>query len=271
MAYLKNQGYEIDYVALTETGEVDLAHLQELLRQDTVLVSVCTVDSEIGILQPITKVAQIVSRYPHCVFHTDATQAIGKVPVCLDGIGLATFAPHKFYGLNGSGALIRKEAVQLEPQIHGGISTTPFRSGTPALALAAALQKALLLALQTREKRYKKAAVLNKRLRDFFKQYPGIRINSTCKSVPFILNLSIPGVKTEKIQQQLSEAGIYVATKSACCAPNTVSRPVYALTRDKKAALSTLRISLSHLTTDEELDIFMERFTEIYRTLEKRG
>ena len=115
-------------------GLVDLTQLKELLRQDTILVSVCYVDSEIGICQQVSKIAEIVSGYPHCFFHTDATQAVGKIPVSFEGIDLATFAPHKFFGVNGCGVLIKKECVMLEPQIHGGISTTPFRSGTPALA-----------------------------------------------------------------------------------------------------------------------------------------
>jgi len=96
-----------------------------------------------------------------------------------------------------------------------------------------------------------------------------MKINSTEHSTPFILNLSIKGVKAEIFQKELESFEIYVATKSACCAPNTVSRPVYALTKDRKAALSTLRISLCHLTTKDDIDMFLECFDKCYQKLVK--
>lgn len=267
IGYLQSQGFEVDYVNITESGLVDTEHLKKLLRDDTILVSICAVDSELGLRQEFEALAQMLSRYPHCLLHVDAAQAIGKVPLMLDGIDLVTVAPHKFYGLNGVGLLIKKERVLLEPQIHGGISTTPFRSGTPALGLVCSAQKALSLALAQQTERYKQVAELNTRLRQAFSRCPQVKINSTAQSVPFILNLSILGTKAELLQQALAEDGISVATKSACCAPNTVSRPVFALTKDKKAALSTLRISLSHLTTQQEIDTFLNSFNSALEKL----
>jgi cysteine desulfurase len=264
IAYLKDRGFEIDYVDIAADGSIDLTHLEQLLRPDTILASFAYVDSEIGILQPMKEIADILSRYPRCLFHSDATQAVGKIPVSFEGIDLVTFAPHKFYGLNGSGVLIKREEVQLEPQIHGGISSTPFRSGSPALALAASAEKALFIALEELGERYAHIKELNRMIRDAFSKYPGIRINSTARSVPHILNLSIPGVNTEELRQELEKHGIYIATKSACCAPGTVSRPVYALTGDKKASLATIRISLSHLTTKEDAERFIHCFDLVY-------
>lgn len=269
VAALQNSGYEVDYVNITADGLVDLNHLKELLRDDTILVSVCSVDSEIGLKQQTDKIAEILSGYPHCMFHTDATQAVGKILVNAENVDLMTFAPHKFYGLNGCGVLIRKEKVLLEPLIHGGISTTPFRSGTPALGLIASTAKALSLAVAERESRYEYVSELNRQLRLELKKYPKVRINSTENSVPFILNISIAGAKSEVFCSALAEHEIYLSTKSACCAPNTVSRPVYALTKDRKTALSTLRISLSHMTTREELQEFLSRFDECYKKLIK--
>ena len=271
LAYLQQQGFEIDYVDLTHDGLVDLDHLKTLLRSDTVLVSVCWVDSEIGLRQPIGEIAALLAERPHCFFHTDATQAVGKVPVSFEGVDLASFAPHKFFGLCGCGVLVRKEAVMLEPQIHGGISTTPFRSGTPALALAVAAEKALALAEAERDARYNAVETLSHRLREGVSSIAGIRINSTTASVPHILNISIPGVRTEAIQAQLAKQNIYVATKSACCAPGTVSRPVYALTHDRKSALSTLRVSLSHLTSANDIDAFLACLEGSLRNTINRG
>ena len=269
MAALQNRGFEVDYVGLTDSGLVDLDELRELLRDDTILVSVCAVDSEVGIRQQIGAIAGVLAQYPHCLFHVDATQAVGKVPLELDGVDLMTFAPHKFYGLNGCGVLIRKRDVLLEPQIHGGISTTPFRSGTPALGLIASTATALSLAVQAMPERYERVSELNRALRTALTRYPKVRINSTEQSVPFILNLSLLGAKSEPVQAALAEKGICLSTKSACCAPNTVSRPVFALTKDRKAALSTLRVSLSHLTTDAEIAEFLARFDECYRAMIK--
>lgn len=257
---LQNDGCEVDFVNLTEDGQIDLNHLKELIREDTILVSVCYVDSEVGTIQPIEEILKIVKTKAHCFMHVDATQAVGKIPVDFGGVDLMTFSGHKFYGINGCGVLLKKESIMLEPLIHGGISTTSFRSGTPALSLAASIEKALTLSVKDLNRRYEYVKAMNLKLREKLQEYSAIKINTPMESSPYILNLSIKGVNTNQLQNRLNEMEIYVATKSACCAPNTVSRPVYAMTKDRKLALSTLRISLSHLTTEVELESFLEGF-----------
>lgn len=269
VAALQNQGYEIDYAEIDDHGQTDLQSLKELLRDDTILVSVCAVDSEIGLRQPLDEIAQLLSGRPHCFFHVDATQAVGKIAVPLDGIDLVTFAPHKFYGINGCGVLVKKQGILLEPLIHGGVSTTPFRSGTPALGLIASTAKALSLAEEQREQRYRSVCAGNETLRRALKKYLKVRVNSNENSVPFILNMSILGAKAEIFLNEMAMQGICLSSKSACCAPNTVSRPVYALTKDRKAALSTLRVSLSHLTTEDEIAVFLDCFDACYRKFVK--
>ena len=257
---LLNDGYEVDFVDILENGQVDLVHLKELLREDTILVSICYVDSEVGVVQPIKEISELLYTYPNCFFHVDATQAVGKLPVDFRKVDLMTFSGHKFYGLNGCGVLLKKESIILEPLIHGGLSTTTFRSGTPMLALAAATEKALTLSMDQLEIRYNYVKQLNIKLRDAFVKYKDVRINSPKEGSPFILNISIKGINTSNLQRELGQYEIYVATKSACCAPNTVSRPIYAMTKDRKLALSTLRISLSHLTSIKDVDRFIECF-----------
>ena len=269
VAALQNEGYEIDFVDLLDNGEIDLEHLKELLRPDTILVSVSYVDSELGIKQPLEKIREVLTAYPNCFFHIDATQAIGKMPVNLEPVDLVTFTPHKFYGLNGCGILIKKEKVLLDPLIHGGVSTTAFRSGTPTLSLIVSTEKALALALPEMEERYAYVEELNKRLREKLSKYSNIHMNSPKEASPFILNFSVRGTSAAALQQNLEEAEIYVATKSACCTLNTPSRPVYAITKDRKLALSTLRISLSHLTTKQEIETFLEWFDKSYKKLIK--
>lgn len=269
VAALKNEGYEVDFVDVDEDGLVDIEHLEELLRADTILVSISYVDSELGIKQPVAEIGALLEKHPHCVFHVDATQAVGKVPVSFKGIDLVSFAPHKFYGLNGCGVLIKKEHIQLESLIHGGHSTTSYRSGTPMLALAASTEVALDLALTELESRYKYVEALNQKLKKGLEQYKNVHINSTKESIPFILNISLRGISSSAVQEELGKAEIYVSTKSACCIVNTPSRPVYALTKDRKLALSTLRMSLSHLNTMEEIDIFLKCFDSCCKNLVK--
>jgi len=267
LTYLQTQGYEIDLVDITKDGVVDLIHFKELLRKDTVLVTVCAVDSELGVIQPIDEIGKILKEYPDCYFHTDATQAIGKVEVPLQYVDCMTFTPHKFYGLNGCGILIKKGKVVLEPLFHGGTSTTIYRSGTPALALAAAMDKALEIALMHLPERCDAVKRMNEDLCKFLVSFNKVRINSTACSVPHIINLSVQGVRGGKFQEALELEGICVSVKSACSVPGSPSRPVYAVTGDKKNAMCSWRISLSHLTTKEELNYFQEAFTRCYSTL----
>ncbi|MBH1942213.1 cysteine desulfurase [Mobilitalea sibirica] len=267
LTYLQSLGYEIDLVDITEDGLVDINHLKELLRKDTVLVSICYVDSELGILQQIKDIGALLLNYPNCYFHTDATQAIGKVPVSFENIDLMTFTPHKFYGLNGCGVLIKRESVIIEPLIHGGSSTTLYRSGTPDLAMAAALCKALETALVQLEERFQYIRTRNEDLKQFFTTFSKVRINSTEYCIPHILNISIQGVKAVTFTDALEKEGICVSIKSACSVQNSPSRPVYAITKDRKNAMSSFRISLSHLTTEEEINIFKEVFTKCYHRL----
>lgn len=270
MGYLQNLGFEIEYVDINPDGLVDLEGLKSIMRDDTILVSICTVDSEIGLKQPIDKIGEIIHKYPHCYFHTDATQSVGKIPLNFEHADLVTFAPHKFYGLNGCGVLIKKEKILLEPLIHGGISTTAFRSGTPALNMIAATEKALQLSYENMNNRYEHVQYLNTKLRLAFKKYDKVKINSTENSVPFILNISLNKINTEIFKTNLEKEDIFLSTKSACCAPNTVSRPVYALTKNRQRSLSTLRISLSHLTKEEEIDVFLEKFDELLKNQQSR-
>lgn len=270
IGYLQDSGFEVDYAGIGRDGLVDLDNLKELLRDDTILVSICYVDSEVGITQQIDKIGEILKAYPHCCFHVDATQAVGKIPVSFKNADMVTFAPHKFYGLNGCGVLIKKEKIMLEPLIHGGISTTAFRSGTPALGMIASAEKALTLACENLEQHLSYVKNLNEKLRNALKKYPDVKINSNENSTPFILNISINRVNTEQFKTELENFDVYVSTKSACCAPNTVSRPVYALTKDRKRALSTLRISLSHLTGEEDIELFLDAFDKCYLKFAKR-
>ncbi|SFC47608.1 cysteine desulfurase family protein [Ruminococcus albus] len=258
LTYLQEQGWEIDLVNILPSGKIDLEHLKSLMRDDTVLCAVCAVDSELGTVQPISEISEIVKGYPNCVLHVDATQAIGKIKLDLTGVHTASFAPHKFYGLKGFGVLYKAKSIILEPLIHGGASTTIYRSGTPDAPAASACAAALKYAFNEIEERNSRVSELNQKLRDHFLENNMISINSPEDAVPHILNISVNGIKGEEMRRLLDEQGVCVSVKSACSVANTPSRSVMALFHDRKRALSSWRISLSHLTSDAELEKFIE-------------
>lgn len=264
---LRAQGYEIDLLDIGRNGKVDPAQLQALLRRDTVLVSVCAVDSELGAVQPIAEIAELLRGYPTCRLHVDATQAAGKTKLVCSGVDAMSFAPHKFYGLNGSGLLYKRRSTAMEPLIHGGASTTPYRSGTPALSLAAAAETALRLALSEQAERLAAVRAKNSALRKALAGYPRVCFNSPQDAVPHILNISVRGVRGAAFQKALDERGVCVSVKSACAADGQPSMAVLAVSGDRRNALSSWRISLSHLTTDAELLGFLDAFDACYRTL----
>lgn len=267
LTFLQEQGYEIDLLRIERDGKIDLQNLRDLLRKDTILLSVCAVDSELGTIQPIHEIVEILRDFKNCKLHVDATQAISKIAFSFNGIDTASIAPHKFYGLNGSGILFKQKDCAIEPLIHGGGSTTIYRSGTPTLALDAAAETALRTALENLDKRYAVIKRHNETLRNFLLKYPKVRINSPSDAVPHILNLSVKGVKGTAFQEMLSEKGVCVSVKSACSTDSAPSRAVFAVSRDRKNALSSWRISLSHLTTEDDIAKFMDIFDICYKEL----
>ena len=264
---LQEQGYEIDLLDVKQDGTVDLEHLKDLLRPDTICVAITLVDSELGVVQPVQEIAAILKAYPHCHLHVDATQAVGKIPVSFEGVDTMSLTAHKFYGLNGIGLLIKRRNLALEPLIHGGESTTIYRSGTPTVALASSLACALDLAVTDLPNRVDHVAKLNAELRAALSTYPLVRINSPEHTIPHVLNLSVRNVKGTVFQRELDAKGVCVSVKSACSSDGLPSRAVFAVSRDRRNALSSWRISLSHLTTEDEIKAFLQAFDVCYREL----
>lgn len=258
LSYLQNLGFEVDFVKINDNGLVDLDDLKSLVRDDTILVSIATVNSEVGILQPINEIAKIVKEKNNkTFFHSDMTQSIGKNKIDLSNIDLISLTAQKFYGLKGVGLLIKKENIIIEPLIHGGKSTTIYRSGTPAVGLIVSISKALRLMYQDLDKKIDYVKKLNTYLKEKLVNIDGIHINSTDYSVPHILNISVAGIKPETMQHALETEEIYISTQTACSTGN-ISTAVYTITNNEEYAKTSLRISLSHLTTYEELDKFIE-------------
>lgn len=267
ISYLQRHGFEVDFVESDELGRVDLDSLKKLIREDTILVSITSVNSEIGIMNPIEEIANILKEYPKIFFHVDMTQSIGKYKIELKNIDLISMSAHKIFGLKGIGMLIKKEKIMLEPIIHGGKSTTVFRSGTPALPLIVSLSKALRLIYENIDENYQKVKRLNLILREKLQTIPNIYINSNEVCSPYVLNISAVGVKPETMVHALEEHEIYISTQTACSSNDTLSKAVLELTKDIDRASTSLRISLSYLTTEEEIETFLKVFEECFNKL----
>ena len=264
---LQNEGYEVSFVDLDENGLVTIENLKKLIRNDTVLVSIGCVNSELGIIQDIDRLGKFLKKYPKLIFHSDITQAVGKIKLNLDNVDLASFSAQKFYGLKGVGCLIKNKNIKIEPLIYGGKSTTVYRSGTPAVALIASLAKALRLVYENFDNRYNYVKGLNSYLREELSKIDGVHINSSLESSPYILNISIKNIKSEVMLHALESEDIYISTQTACSKGGS-SIGVFEITKNEDYALHSLRISLSYLTTKEELDVFLKVFKEQMRKLD---
>ena len=264
--YLESKGFIIDYVKIKDNGLIDIEDLERLLTDNTILVSVAYVDSELGIRQEIDTISKIVKKYPKCYFHVDATQAIGKIKVDPTSIDFISMSAHKIFGLKGIGLLIKKDNIVIDNLIHGGKSTTIYRSGTPALPLICSLMKALELVIPNIDKNYEYVSSLSRKIKDNLKKYDNIHINSTENSIPYIINFSVIGVKPETFIHTMEEEDIYLSTRSAC-STSDISLSVDSIYHNREISMSSIRISLSYKNTEEEIDKFIKAFDKIYNKL----
>ncbi len=269
LSYLQKLGFEVIFAPLDEYGVVDINSLEKIIDDEVILVTISAVNSELGLYQPIEKIGKMLKKYPKCHFHTDMTQCIGKYPIdsnFFENVDLVSFSAHKIYGLKGIGGLIKKDGINLEPLIHGGKSTTIYRSGTPAPALIASFSKALRLILNQNDK-YSYVLELNNKIKNYLEKYDDVFINSNNHCIPHMLNVSVIGVKPETMLHSLEEYDIYISTQSACSSSKAKSKAVFAVTKDEARASSSIRISLSYLTTEAEIEKFLTAFDKCYKNL----
>lgn len=265
--YLKTMGFEISYVNNDKEGLIDFDDLKEKVREDTILVSICAVNSEIGVRQPLKMIRQIIKKENMgTIFHSDMTQAIGKVSVNMHDVDLASMSGHKIFGPKGIGFLYKSSMVKITPLIYGSGKSNDLKPGTPPLPLIASLSKAIRLANDGLEKRERFVSLLNDKITSSLSKYPNIIINKTKYSIPQILNISVMDVMPEVMVHALDKHEIYVSTNTACSSGD-ISNSVIAIYNDINRAKHTLRISLSYVTTTEEVNRFLEIFKEEYENL----
>ncbi len=266
--YLKSIGFEISYVKNDSDGLIDFDDLKKLIREDTILVSISAVNSEIGIRQPLKMIRQIIKKENMgTIFHSDMTQAIGKVSVNMRDTDLASVSGQKIFGPKGIGFLYKSSMIKVTPLLYGSTKEN-INPGTPPLPLIAALSKAVRLANENLEKKERFVTLLNEKIVNTLSKYPNILFNKTKYSIPHILNISVMDVMPEVMVHALASHEIYVSSNTACSS-GEVSNAVLAVYSDLNRAKHTIRISLSHVTTTEEINRFLEVFKEEYEKLSK--
>ncbi|MEG0794437.1 MAG: cysteine desulfurase family protein [Bacilli bacterium] len=265
--YLKTMGFEISYVKNDMDGLVDFDDLKSLVREDTILVSICAVNSEVGVRQPLKMIRQIIKKENFgTIFHSDMTQAIGKIGVNLNDVDLASMSAHKIYGPKGIGILYKNTNVNLTPLIFGSGKTNELNPGTPPLPLIAGLSKALRIATTDLEKKERFINLLNEKIVSNLEKLPDVLVNKTKYSIPQILNISLMGIMPETFLHAMDKHEVYISTNTAC-ASGELSTSVMAIYNDLKRAKHTIRISLSSLTTTDEVNKFLNYFMDAYKSL----
>ena len=265
---LEVEGFEVTYLDVDEKGMIDVSELEKAVRKDTVLVSLMMVNAEVGTIYPIKEMSEIIKRMnPNTFFHSDIVQAVGKIPVSIDDLGLdlASIAGHKIYGPKGVGALVVKNKVTLHPILFGGDQQDELRPGTIDLASIVSFSKALRLATENVLEHSEKVSTLSDYIYKELKELPYLTFNSDpVYSIPHVINFSIRGVKSETVVHALAHEGIFISSQSACSSKsNKPSRVLQAMGCDDDRASSSLRVSLSHLTTKEDVQTFIKVFKKI--------
>lgn len=267
MGFLSSIGYEVSFVNILPNGQIDLKDLESLIRDDTILVSICAVNSETGFKQPLKTIRQIINKKnPNVIFHSDLTQALGKTKFYLSDLDLASFSSHKIYAPKGIGILYKRRDLQIDTLIYGTTENCPFRGGTPALPLIVAFSKAIRLMNDNFDKNVKKCEKLKSELLKGLSKYP-IQINSNDLCVPQIVNFSLLKIKSETFVHALEKYEVYVSTTTACSSLEE-SVVLKAISNgNKDISTTSIRVSLSHLTSMEDIHDFLNIFDKVWNEL----
>lgn len=277
MAYLEEMGYDVTYLPVDSTGRVSVEELENAIRKDTFLISIMYVNNEVGSVQPIEQIGQMLKKkHPQILFHVDAIQAFGKykiVPKKL-GVDMMSVSGHKIHGPKGSGFLYVNEKVKIRPILFGGGQQDGMRSGTenvPAIAgLGVAVKEIYTGHLEKRAKLYE----LKKRLIAGLQDVDGVTINALIdpieETAPHIVSVSFANTRSEVMLHALAQKGVFVSSGSACSSNHPeLSGTLQAIGVKSELLDSTLRFSFSVMTTSEEIDYAIEVVKEALPVLRK--
>lgn len=247
LKYLETIGFTVRYIPIKDTV-LDLEELPNMINSNTALITVCLVNSETGTLNNINKIGEIAHEHG-VVFHSDLTQGIGKIPISLANVDLASISSHKFHGPKGVGVLLKNKSINLTPLIYGKRSYN--------LGIVKGMIKALEISLNRIDANYRKVEELKCYFKKNIKYLPDIIINESKENIPHILNISVLKYKPETFLHYLEMYDIYISTKSACSSGD-YSEAVLAITNDMKRAETSVRISISEENSKQQLDKVIE-------------
>lgn len=267
---LEADGFDVVYIKPDENGQLQPADFEKAIDDKTILVTVMAVNNELGTIAPLQEIGKIVkAKNPNALFHSDCVQAYCKIPLKMSALGvdLATITAHKIHGPKGVGALYIKKGVRILPNTYGGEQEKKIRPGTEPLPLIAGFGEACKMA--DIQKSYEKISQLNAYAKEKLLAIEGVTLNSPDNALPYIINISANGVRSETMLHFLEERDIFVSSGSAC-AKGKPSHVLQAIDLDKKSADSALRISFSTDNTKEDIDILAEAVTLGLKMLVKR-
>ncbi|MDN5371188.1 MAG: cysteine desulfurase [Carnobacterium sp.] len=266
---LKMLGFDVTILPVDSSGKISVSDLKEALRPDTILVSVMAVNNEVGSIQPLTEIEEILKDYPTVHFHVDAVQAIGKIPFSLGNssrIDLATFSAHKFHGPKGIGFMYIKKGKKIASILSGGGQESGKRSGTENVAGVAAMAKALRLVLEKEKEKQKNQKEIKNYLMEQLEGYKKVSVFSQKEGAPHILCFALKGIRGEVMVHAFEKKDIYISTTSACSSrKGTTSSTLVAMNVPEKIATSAIRVSLTDTNTLEEAKVFMKEFDFLYQ------
>ncbi len=268
--FLETKGFEITYLPVDKTGRVQLADVKKAIRKDTILISVMYANNEVGTLQPISEISKLAKEY-NIVVHSDCAQAVGKVPVNIQelGVDLLTVAGHKLYGPKGIGALYIRKGIKLEKLIHGADHELNLRAGTENVLEIVGLGKASELAMENEDERIKHEKHLIKRLRTNLSELIDVQFNgNSVFSLPNTLSTSFKNLQANEILKRLK----YVAASAgAACHTDSISisATLEAMHVPMEYAMGTIRFSVGRFTTKAEIDLASNEIIEVVKSIRR--
>ncbi len=273
MQQLEQQGWEVTYLPVDKAGVVSVKDLKEAIREDTVLVSIIAVNNEVGTIQPIHEIGEVLKEYPKIHYHIDAVQAIGvtEIPLGSDSrVDMAVFSGHKFEAPRGIGFMYLKEGRTIAPLLTGGGQENGMRSGTENLPAIAAMARAVRLVFEDNAKKMAHLKKLQSKLRNYLETQDKVTLFTPENHAPHILCFGIEGIRGEVTVHALEEYDIFVSTTSACSsrATHVDSSTLAAMGVPKYQAETANRVSFSARNTEEEVDQFIQAYDEILEKFE---
>ena len=270
-AWLEKHGFEVTYLPVDEYGRVNPADVEKAITDKTILITIMFANTEIGTIQPIAEIAK-TARAHNILFHTDAVQAVGAVPINVHelGVDMLSLSGHKFYAPKGVGALYIRRGVRIDTHQHGGAQERGKRGGTENMAQIVGLGKAIEMATADVEGHAKKLAHMRDRLIDgILAEIPDVKLNGhRTERLPNNVNVSIRYIEGEALLLRLDLAGIAASSGSACTSGSLdPSHVLLAIGLPHEVAHGSLRLSLGDFNTEHDVDVVLEKLPEIVKTL----